>query len=34
MRLGGPQSWLERFGEQKNLFSMLGFEPQVIQPVA
>jgi hypothetical protein len=27
MRLIGPNSWFGRFGEEKNLLSLLGFEP-------
>jgi hypothetical protein len=33
-RLGGPQSWSEHFGEETNLFLLLGFKSQIIQPVA
>ena len=32
-RLGGPQSRSERFGEDKNLVSLPGFEPRIIQLV-
>jgi hypothetical protein len=32
--LGGHQSQSGRFGEQKNLFTLQGFEPWTVQPVA
>ena len=32
--LGGPQSWYGRFGKEKNLFSLTGFEPRIVYPVA
>jgi len=31
---GGLQSWFELSGEEKNLLSLLGCEPQSIQPIA
>jgi hypothetical protein len=33
-KLGGPQVGLDRFGEDKNLFPLLGFKPWTIQPTA
>jgi hypothetical protein len=33
-RLGGPQSWSERGGEEKNSLPLLGLEPPIIQLVA
>jgi hypothetical protein len=33
-RLGGPWNLFGHFGEEKNLFSLLGFEFQTIQPMA
>jgi hypothetical protein len=30
--LSGPQSWSGRFGEEINLFSLLGFEHLIFQP--
>jgi hypothetical protein len=33
-RLGGTQSKLAHFGEKTNIFSLLGFEPQIVWPVA
>jgi hypothetical protein len=33
-RLGGPHSQSEYFGEEKNLLSLLGFIPQIVQPIA
>ena len=33
-RLGGPQTWCRRFGEEKNLLSLLGLKPWTVQPVA
>jgi hypothetical protein len=32
--LGGTQSKLPYFGEKTKIFSLLGFEPQIIWPVA
>jgi len=32
--LGEPQNWYGRFGEDKNLFSLTGFERQIVYPVA
>jgi hypothetical protein len=32
MRSDGPQNRSEQFGEQQNLLSLLGFEPQTVQP--
>jgi len=34
IRLGGPLSLSGHFGKEKHFFSMPGFEPQIIQPVA
>jgi hypothetical protein len=28
MRMGGPQSWSRRYGEEKNLLSLPGIEPR------
>jgi hypothetical protein len=33
-RLGGSQSQSEQFGEEKVFCPLLGFEPQIIQPMA
>jgi hypothetical protein len=33
-RLGGPQSWSERGGEEKNSQPLSELEPPIIQPVA
>jgi hypothetical protein len=33
-RLGGPQSQSGRFGEEKNLFSLPIFKPQLVQSTA
>jgi hypothetical protein len=33
-RLGGPQSRSGRFGEENDLLPLLGFKPQIAQPVA
>jgi hypothetical protein len=33
-RLGGPQSWSGRGGEEKNYQPLPGFEPPIIQSVA
>ena len=32
-RLGGTQSQSRRFSDEKNLSPLLGFEPQMVQPV-
>ena len=32
-RLGGPQTWRRRFGEEKNLLSLLGLKLRIIQTV-
>jgi hypothetical protein len=32
-RLGGPQRRYAHFGEEKNILSLLGFEPCTMQPV-
>jgi len=29
----GPKSWSECFEKKKNLLSLLGFKPQIIQPI-
>jgi len=33
MNLGGSHSWSGRFGEEKEAFSLLGFEPRIVQGV-
>jgi hypothetical protein len=32
--LGEPQRWYGRFGKEKSLFSLTGFEPRIVYPVA
>jgi hypothetical protein len=32
-RLGGPQRWFGRFGEEKNLLLLPGFQPWTVEPV-
>jgi hypothetical protein len=32
--LDGLQSWSGCFGEEKNIFSLPGFEPSTVQPIA
>jgi len=32
-RLGGPESGSERFGDEKNLLLLPGFEPRTVQPI-
>jgi len=30
----GAQLWSGHFGDEKNLSPLLGFEPQIVQPIA
>ena len=32
-RLGVPRGWCRGFGEEKNLLSLLGLEPRILQAV-
>jgi hypothetical protein len=33
-RGGGPQSWFGCFGDEINLWSLLGIVPLIVQPIA